>query len=91
MKVKNKANQNIAILAKIYANRSMEQDRSSEINTHISSPAFFNKDAKEFNGKELSFQQMVLKKMDFNMQKVKIFNPYLTYNNKLKVDFRFKC
>lgn len=41
--------------------------------------------------KELSFQQMVLKKMDFNMQKVKNVNPYLTYNNKLKVDFSFKC
>ena len=41
--------------------------------------------------KELSFQQMVLKKMGFNRQKVKNSNPYLTYKNKLKVDFRFEC
>ena len=43
-----------------------------------------NKDAKTFNGRKQSFQQMMLAQMDIHMQRIKVW-PYLTPYTKINL------
>ena len=71
----------------------MEQTQRPEISLQMYGQMIFDKEAKTTQwGKQQSFQQMMLEKLDIHVQRVK-FEPYLApYLNKLtQVDHRPKC